>query len=202
MIKKVVIMLVALFSMVSFAVAGPAYGDNYITFNDGDVIRVDLFEIPEGYGMWDLVLYDFTVEADDSITVNGMIDLFCDNTLDPIYLTVTGNTMNSSIPDGYDNWNSLEMTTGNLGIMFEYGPNENTTTDTWYSHYSLNEEQVDRFSIYESEMFGSMTLTGWFDDNNEIVGMIGMTNAVPIPGAVWLLGSGLIGFIGITRRNS
>ncbi len=30
---------------------------------------------------------------------------------------------------------------------------------------------------------------------------IGVMNAVPIPGAVWLLGSGLLGLIGIRRRN-
>ena len=29
---------------------------------------------------------------------------------------------------------------------------------------------------------------------------IGVINTVPVPGAVWLLGSGLLGFIGIRRK--
>jgi hypothetical protein len=29
----------------------------------------------------------------------------------------------------------------------------------------------------------------------------GQTSAVPIPGAIWLLGSGIVGFVGLRRRQ-
>ena len=40
-----------------------------------------------------------------------------------------------------------------------------------------------------------------FDDNDDYVLQVGLTNAVPIPGALWLLGSGLIGLLGIRRKQ-
>jgi hypothetical protein len=50
----------------------------------------------------------------------------------------------------------------------------------------------------------STTSGGWFDtDGNGITPTLnGATvNVVPIPGAIWLLGSGLIGLVGLNRRR-
>ena len=40
-----------------------------------------------------------------------------------------------------------------------------------------------------------------FIGNTDIVRLTVLTSAVPVPGAVWLFGSGLLGLIGFTRRK-
>ena len=198
------VMIVVLFSMVSLAAAAPAFGEDYITFNEGDVIRVDLLQAPEGYGEWDVMLYNFTVESNGSITVadDEFIDLFWDGDAygASVYLTVENGIMTNGLPDCPDCYNSLVMTNPNLGIEFGFGDDDNYTG--WYSHDSLNTGTVvDRFMIYEYDEFASMTVVSWFDDNDDIVGMIGLSHApVPIPGAVWLLGSGL-SLLALRKRN-
>ena len=205
MIKTLIAAIVVMFSMVSIAVAGPAFGEDYITFNEGDRIRVDLLTVPDydTYGMWDIMLYDFT-DNGGVITANGEIDLFWDGDSfgTSIYLTVNNSVMNNGLtcgPSG-DCYNSLVMTNPNLGIEFGFGDDDNYTG--WYSHDSLNTGTVvDRFMIYEYDEFASMTVVSWFDDNDDIVGMIGLSHApVPIPGAVWLLGSGL-SLLALRKRN-
>ena len=58
----------------------------------------------------------------------------------------------------------------------------------------------DRISYAQ---FGSSTNIGWNDAPNYYTspGFVVETNAVPIPGAVWLLGSGLISLVAVRRRK-
>jgi len=40
------------------------------------------------------------------------------------------------------------------------------------------------------------------DSSNHIAGKLGQVNVVPVPAALWLFGSGLLGLVGIARRRT
>ena len=202
MFKKFIV--TALFCMIGLIVT-PAFGDDYITFPEDGVIEVTLLMDPgSDWGIWDTMLYDYTIEDDGTITINGYLDLFCDlnsfgNTM---YLTINNGVITNGLPEGNENWNSLVMTSNNLGIAFEFGPDNNIVE--WHSHVSLNTDGINHFEIYSDENLGIMPVTRWYSgeasSTGDLIGMIGMSS-VPIPGAVWLLGSGLVGMMVIRRRN-
>ena len=71
---------------------------------------------------------------------------------------------------------------------------------------------MDRLSGFETFVFGSgwhnlssVNFTDYTYDNGSSFGLLAFDNivvtAVPIPAAVWLFGSGLLGLVGICRRT-
>ena len=206
MIKKMTLAIVMVFCMVSFATAAANY--DYIPFPEDGYVEVTLLEAPSNsWGMWDVMLYDFTIEGDGSITVNGMLDLFWDRDSQGaiIYLSIDGNMISNGLTyDGDDGDNiELEMTSSNLGIAFGYGPDDNY--NEWYSHASLNDDG----DLFDVTYFGDPGngMAQWFINNgqepDDSVGMINMrvvSAPVPVSASAWLLGSGLIGLIGWTRK--
>ena len=200
MIKKIIMTMVVLFSMVSLAIAdAPAFSDDYVTFENGDVIKVDLCNVPS-YGVWDVGLYTFTTDDTGDIKIS-IVDLFCDDGTEGGTITLTFNdgwVSNGRGPNTEENFNNLEMIGNNLGIVFCYGPDANSVD--WYSHPYLN-GGVDYFEIFEDDTTpGGFTFASWAGTNGYPVGIIGMSS-VPIPGAVWLLGSGLIGMVAVRKRS-
>jgi hypothetical protein len=53
------------------------------------------------------------------------------------------------------------------------------------------------FGFVSTDSFSSISITS---SGARLVGFDNISSAVPIPGAVWLLGSGLIGIVGIRRK--
>jgi hypothetical protein len=64
-----------------------------------------------------------------------------------------------------------------------------------YTYYSYTEVATGYLTTIE---FGFRYNVGWFDFDD--VSVNEAPAAVPIPGAIWLLGSGLLGLIGIRRK--
>lgn len=79
---------------------------------------------------------------------------------------------------------------------------------TYYSDQSMNGDGYDHFKIFQNENneykfrlnIEDLTQPGWDTDHNDMVIIAKNVAPVPIPGAVWLLGSGLVSLAGIRRK--
>ena len=72
------------------------------------------------------------------------------------------------------------------------------------TEYSLNADYAWGFYTVSSHGYGSFPSNKWGVVNSFAVspGQIGALSAVPVPGAVWLLGSGVMGLVGLRRRKA
>lgn len=89
----------------------------------------------------------------------------------------------------------------------EYGVYMNSRDGTFYTEASENADGYDHFAVFYNEDSGAYawavedqnqtkTWRAWLDhDHNDVV-----ASTVPIPGAVWLFASGLVGLVGLRRR--
>jgi len=108
-----------------------------------------------------------------------------------------------SNPSGYDD--------GRARISLSFLDDEGNTLSTNYSGYTVDDDMWQQLwvsaiapsvtdSIKISFLFYDVS-ANWDGSATIYVDSVAeSTNAVPIPGAVWLLGSGLIGIVGIRRK--
>ena len=107
---------------------------------------------------------------------------------------------------GYYDTNGVPVGEGNYGLN-NTGDFSNLSSSAWYwssTACELNpgtgmawvfgpEKGYQYYYFYE----------GWSPSSNEGLAVhTGTVSAVPVPGAVWLLGSGLLGLIGIRRKTA
>lgn len=108
-----------------------------------------------------------------------------------------------------DDWS---FSTINSGLFFDFdGPYGFEMHGNWATEVSGNDDVFDVYldsnfnEQYASLTWNPDTGTGSFDilgSNDAASGiLVSGPSAVPIPAAVWLLGSGLIGLIGIRRKS-
>ncbi|VAW51890.1 hypothetical protein MNBD_GAMMA05-1985 [hydrothermal vent metagenome] len=120
------------------------------------------------------------------------------NSYREINLSATGNPSSAvgGAEDGDWNWNPINGgNTGNWNELLR-----GNRTDTWGTETFNLDLAAD-----ESEVW----LAFWLDNGNDDIGKFDnvlvtgdVIPAVPVPAAVWLFGSGLLGLIGVARRKA
>jgi hypothetical protein len=146
-------------------------------FSDGDG-RLDLvFETVDVSGYTDRVLSldywinDTGYESDDAFYVT-----ISDGSVFATFLNFgeTGLESSASVDDGTANWNSFSLDLEDLISTYAFGESLSLTIS------------VDTNAATENIFVDNVAFTA---------------NPVPVPAAVWLLGSGLLGLLGIRRKN-
>ena len=108
------------------------------------------------------------------------------------------------------NFGSIEWDLqGNHLFTFANDPNYDNAPQLWSSIEDEN-EPLDHLVTFKitSITTEDIYVLAWDDqdgggdrDFNDLIVEVSKVNPVPIPGAVWLLGSGLIGLVGLRRKN-
>ena len=114
-------------------------------------------------------------------SVNQVKTLTADGSLTPVHSGVGDWT------DGFQGWNGNGLTLG-----------WNTTTDTTVDNsLSLYRYFYNPDASSATQLYGSINI-----DSATGVVSYNAVSAVPVPAAVWLFGSGLMGLVGVARRRS
>jgi len=76
-----------------------------------------------------------------------------------------------------------------------------TVSNTDWGTYSIQLDLSDPALAGQLLQFGFNTVSTEYGDSGVYYDNVSFTSAVPVPAAVWLFGSGLLGLVGITRRK-
>ncbi len=116
----------------------------------------------------------------------------------------------------------MEFAANAFGFFLDSTPSREANTGLWFSDTSLNPDGFDHMAAYQGTgdlvdlpdvapgiWTPSEFILAWEDlngsmgdgDFNDFVVMVESVQPVPIPGAVWLLGSGLVLIVGAARRK-
>jgi hypothetical protein len=114
------------------------------------------------------------------------------------------NTLTGSNPDvlatsaaGAGGWDPTAIT-NNASNWYSNGPlNEVTGLGTSAKLYSVTDPGSTSVTLVSTSVLGTVSLTA-----NGLVFSSTQTAPVPLPAAIWLLGSGLLGLFGIGRRKA
>ena len=154
-----------------------------------------VYEVDVGGGTYDV----------DGVNVNVAAGWFTGDTEGTHYDNALYIGSDISIAGYYwDSWNSGD------GRIFLTDLNPQDTTlelmvditnsgQTFSSYYKLDGEASWNLAYSHTLPSGVGTMSGFFDSHPYV--SIENTSVVPIPAAVWLFGSGLLGLIGVVRRK-
>lgn len=110
-------------------------------------------------------------------------------------------SVQGTTPAGYSPW-ALPLfdppAAGVVGYQDAVSPGSNVSgTNKFFGSVLFQCEGVGPVNLVLSNYLGFFTLTEQFNFTDV---QLGTLNQVPIPGAVWLLGSGLLGLVGLSRK--
>jgi hypothetical protein len=127
--------------------------------------------------------------------------------------TVTGWDMVQSVGTEWDGVSALDSSVlyydytdygWGIGIDNFYYDGDTTDAGTWWEYFVAETDTLGNFPGWGSSGVGvagrtldDLSWDGWYNPGFAGEG----TPSVPVPAAVWLLGSGLIGLVGIRRRS-
>ena len=142
-------------------------------------------------------------------TVNGDYNLFSAGTLElELMGTNPGNEFDQLIVNGSVGLNADSGTGGLLDVILDFSPSvgdgflivNNDGTDLVNGTFLGLMEGATFDEIFGAERF-TFEITYLGGTGNDIVLNVASASTIPLPPAVWLFGSGLLGLIGISRRK-
>jgi len=83
---------------------------------------------------------------------------------------------------------------------YPFGASGITATPDGTGHYAMGAYQTD-WGATTYETFGTKTIADGLSNIQPYGSYIVLASPVPVPAAVWLFSSGLIGLIGVARRK-
>jgi len=169
------------------------------------------------YKMDDIILESTSGTGDNSALL--VIDFWPDNGLDDSFAfealfkqgSINGNELMDIVQAGDSNFT---YSGGSFVTWIQYVDPDTSTTyrvdydwpDAWWSEW-ISDDFGETWGFgggVAADTFGpdaSSNTLGWLAKDGDDWTSEPVTSAVPVPAAVWLLGSGLLGLIGIRRRN-
>jgi len=173
--------VVTLLLMLSCNNANAALVNYVIT---GDVVYGDE-DIPNVFGLTTGDTITATGIFDDSVLTSGSGSIdFSSGSGNTMTINVGTETFNAANDTGFSTGSGPNITLANLAL----------TDFDFLANTGINGAAAD-FSSYFAEFDDFDGLYGEWRTNIEIT-------AVPVPAAVWLFGSGLIGLVGVARRKA
>jgi len=186
-------------------------------YNPGDALSVDVFlhaEIDDGLHAWSLSLgFDDTAIDGGELTFNNIVYGTSELNLTPAdpdaWYEAGGSVKQSgeSVIRDIARWDLLgfmtpeTLTDGQDFLLFTanftYNGGLLDGEDVWLEDIGPDGWDFDSGQFHFLEVYTDNTGTQLLDDNGPDVGA-----PVPVPAAIWLMGSGLVGLIGIRKRRT
>lgn len=164
-------------------------------------------------GLASATTLDFATSVTPGVTLGGNMTwisydvghLFCQQAMDDDYIIFTSPTIVNSFQMNAQPWPTGGYATGKLDIAAFNNANDqlwSTTVDltgyavwgTWLT-VDVQTANVSKLTFYSPK--NTYDYDGYPSIDNLVINEV-----VPIPGAVWLLGSGLLGLAGLRRKFS
>lgn len=144
-------------------------------------------------------------------TINGDYNLFSDGTLEiELFGTTPGSLFDQVLVNGLVDLNADSGSGAMLDVILSFGASvgdmftilENDAVDPIVAAFFGLGEGATFDEVFGAEIFTfGITYAGGTGDNDIVLNVVSVS-AVPVPPAVWLFGSGLIGLVAVARRRS
>jgi hypothetical protein len=200
---KLLVMFASMLLAMPLMPAGASAAVLYATVVQGQFVGAD----PGG----STVGTEFTVKSSFTVYQLGVFDTGSDglaqahpvgiyNTAGVLLATVTVPSGTAASLDSGFRWASLTTPlTLNAGTTYILGAWYSTNADTFGNTATIN----SNFTLVKDRYFdggGGLTFPNLSWNNSSALGWYGPNMATPIPAAVWLLGSGLVGLVAFRHR--
>lgn len=143
-------------------------------------------------------------EVDDALAANTTFDFFLDSTPDGFFYSFSDGLNSTTFNDAFDYFTLRTDANGDIVEWFIYVFAPSAVGGDFAAISTANCANACGFSIMRDEGLISVsgnTAIGRVFDNPGTWSVTEIPAPVPVPAAVWLFASGLIGLVGVARRK-